>query len=55
MNHFEQFNTLNADLARDSLGSQYINRTGKYTGQFKQAVCFEMPSGAKGLNSFLEN
>jgi len=49
MSYFDQFNTLNAEKAKAACGGGYIQRTGKYTGKFTQAVCFEAPSGAKGI------
>jgi len=49
MSYFDQFNTLSAEKAKAACGGGYIQRTGKYTGKFTQAVCFEAQSGAKGV------
>jgi len=49
MSYFDQFNKLDAEKAKAASGGHYIDRTGKYTGKFTQAVCFEAPSGAKGI------
>jgi len=49
MSYFNQFNKLDAEKAKAACGGGYIQRTGKYIGQFTQAVCIEPPSGAKGI------
>ncbi|KXU34935.1 hypothetical protein AXE65_06560 [Ventosimonas gracilis] len=49
MSYFSQFNTLSAEKAKSVFSYDTIQRTGKYIGQFTQAVCFEAPSGAKGI------
>jgi len=49
MSYFDQFNKLDTEKAKAACGGGFIQRTGKYIGQFTQAVCFEAPSGAKGI------